>query len=201
MVANVIHVDDFEDDAVDAVRAVERDAERRINRFRRLHWRQQHWGGVMLTEREYEALVYERQVIAERASEFRLIEKTVQEAVAAQQRADAFLYGAKVVPYLVARGHYGMVALKAERQQRRVYECGIQSVVAGKMHISQGRVSQLLSSASEVMAYLDTYTPTFAGWERDRRGQWVLNAPVAAVTHHAQIISVNFEPQRLIKIA
>src|SRR5688500_541089 len=81
MVAN-IDAGEFEDDIVDDVRSVERDAERRINRFRRLHWRQQHWGGVMLTEREYEALVHERQVIQERASEFRLIEKSVQEAVA-----------------------------------------------------------------------------------------------------------------------
>src|SRR5688572_3168027 len=98
--------DDFEENMLDSVRDVECEVEERLKLFRRLQWRKERWGEVMLTEREYTALVIEREIIIERAADYRRLSLDLPAMMQRQLDTDKLMFGSVIVRILDTKGYY-----------------------------------------------------------------------------------------------
>lgn len=156
----------------------------------------------MLTERECEAMQHERDIIyahtqaykdaehdSNRAHEDRMRQDRERDYALYQQRLHLGWYESAREIY------HAQLLLQIQR--------GIQTQIARRMAVSEPRVSQLLSSASLVMGYLQEVMP-FAGWKEELKGRkrvFTLVAKVAVTQKSGQIIVGNFTPAPLEKVA
>lgn len=183
-------------------RPTEAAAFEREQQARRLAWRVERWGEVLLTEREHEAMTLEMDAMHERTQAYKDAEQDANRYYKDMQQKDHDTnYGLYVVRssmtyYWTARElYYAQLLLKIER--------GIQSQIARRMGVSPGRVSQLLSSASAVMEVLQETQP-YAGWRVEQKGRhkhYTLVARVAVTAKSGQVLQGSFEPQPMVKAA
>ena len=174
----------------------------REQKARKLAWRVERWGEVMLTEREHEAMTLEMDAMHERTQAYKDAEQDASRYYKDLQQHDHDTnYGLHVVRSSI--GYYWTAHEIYYAQQLLKINRGIQSQIARRMGCSQQRVSQLLDSASCVMEVLQE-TQAFAGWRVEQRGRhkhYKLVARVAVTERSGQVIMGSFEPEPLIKAA
>lgn len=176
-------------------RGTEQAAERRVKRFKALEWRRERWGRVLLTEREYEAVCLEHEVLQLRdvAAQFRRVDTL------AKEEHDKRLAEARAVlsfqDYVMRyqRGDFDVLDDAYRDSLLAQAHRGVQVQIAQRMKISKQRVSVLLHNASKVMTWMADFTDDYVGWAQDKKGRWELIAPAATV-ERAKIITVDFTP-------
>lgn len=187
----------FDYAATSVSRSVERLVERRLSWSSRMEWRKERWGAVMLTEREYQAVCYEREAIAARSKEYREADRFIAQAHKERLERAKSEHSRYEYRVLVETGFFEAQREAQRDSAYRQIEGGIHAQVASRLGVTRQRASALLASASEVMQWLAEYSPYYVGWDTDQRGKAVLVAPVAKV-ERSKIIAVNFEPQKLV---
>jgi len=183
-------------------RPTETAAFEREQRSRKLAWRVERWGEILLTEREHEAMTLEMDAIHERTQAYKDAEQDAERHYKDMQKHDhdrnrgLYVVRSSMGYYWTARElYYAQLLLKINR--------GIQSQIARRMGCSQQRVSQLLISASAVMEVLQETQP-FAGWRVEQKGRhkhYTLVARVAVTEKRGWVLQGSFEPETIIKAA
>jgi imidazolonepropionase-like amidohydrolase len=158
-------------------------AERAMARDKAMAGRIRKFGYACLTAREYEAMLWEIEIIRQRAAEYREADRTVALAHMERLQTDRVALGARLFYERLESGHYEVLReVHLERLHKSIHR-GIQTVIATNMGITQGRVSQLLKSASQAMEYFaahDIRARWWPGWgDSQDTPRWVLvNVPL-----------------------
>jgi hypothetical protein len=171
-------------------------------RSRKLAWRVERWGEVMLTEREHEAMTLEMDAIHERSQAYKEAEDDANRHYKASMDYDrernSVLFG-----FRRQMGWYQADRDVLHAQLVKRINRGIQAQIARRLSVSERRVRQLLSSASLVMEALQDTLP-FAGWKVEHKKHkrvYTLVARVAVTEKSGQVIIGNFAPVPIEKAA
>lgn len=136
------------------------------------------FGFACLTAREYEAMLWEAKIIRHRAAQYRDADRQAKIAHMERVQSDRAALSREDFRARLESGYYeALRQTHLEALYKKIHK-GIQEVIGHNMKISQGRVSQLLKSASHAMEYFaahDIPARWWPGWGHSKdKPYWVL---------------------------